>query len=89
MNVDMLEALNSAVREGTFQRAADRMSLNPSAVNLEICALENELGFALLKKGKNIRRVILTTRGEYFYALLPELMQILRKIEKIRHQCGA
>ncbi|WP_115717771.1 LysR family transcriptional regulator [Gallaecimonas mangrovi] len=60
-----LEALRSFVaihESGSFQRAAARVNLSPSAVSLQIGKLEELLGQRLLER--NARRVALTEHGD-------------------------
>lgn len=70
-----LEALRSyvAIHEtGSFRRAAERVSLSPSAVSLQIGKLEELLGQRLLER--NARQVVLTEHGE---VLLRQARQLL------------
>ncbi|MFQ9622274.1 MAG: hypothetical protein ACLR17_09135 [Enterobacteriaceae bacterium] len=52
-------------------------------ITTSVCALENELGFNLIKRGRNIRKVILTEKGHAFIGLL-RLLRLLNAIADIR-----
>jgi LysR family glycine cleavage system transcriptional activator len=47
-----LQALELAVRTGSFKAAADRLSITPAAVGQRVKALEDYLGIALLERGR-------------------------------------
>ena len=72
------------VREGSIHFASQRLSIAPSLITTSICALENELGFNLITRGRNIRKVILTEKGHAFYRLAPDLLRLLNAIADIR-----
>lgn len=46
-----LAAVSAVVREGTFERAAERLGVTPSAVSQRIRALEERLGIILIVRG--------------------------------------
>jgi len=50
-SLDALRAFEAAARLGTFERAADELSLSASAVGKRIVALEELLGAALFQRG--------------------------------------
>ena len=47
-----LQALELAVRTGSFKGAADRLAITPAAVGQRVKALEDYLGVALLERGR-------------------------------------
>ena len=51
MNFEQLRALAAVVDEGTFEAAADRLHISPSAVSQRIKALENAEGQILIRRG--------------------------------------
>ncbi|MDE0546096.1 LysR family transcriptional regulator ArgP [Microbacterium sp. C7(2022)] len=53
--LDLAETLAAAVDEGTFEAAARRLHITPSAVSQRIKALEGRLGRVLLVRSKPIR----------------------------------
>lgn len=57
-----LRTLVTIARHGTFARAADLLSLTPSAVSLHIKTLEDELQVALFDRSR--RQVVLTEAGQ-------------------------
>ncbi|HGM5581416.1 TPA: LysR family transcriptional regulator [Pseudomonas putida] len=62
MSLKALRTLVTIARHGTFARAADLLSLTPSAVSLHIKALEDELQVPLFDRSR--RQVILTEAGQ-------------------------
>ena len=51
MNFEHLRALAAVVDEGTFEAAADRLHISPSAVSQRIKALENAEGQVMIRRG--------------------------------------
>ena len=84
MNKSQVEIFMLMVREGSIHFVSQRLSIAPSLITTSVCALENELGFNLIKRGRNIRKVILTEKGHAFYRLAPELLRLLNAIADIR-----
>lgn len=64
---------------GSFHKAADVLGLTPSAISHAIAALEKELGFAVLTRGKN--GVALTNYGEH---ILPYINAVLNSDESLQ-----
>ncbi|MFB2584392.1 ArgP/LysG family DNA-binding transcriptional regulator [Herbiconiux liukaitaii] len=65
-----LAALNAAVGEGTFEAAARRLRITPSAVSQRIRALESSVGRVLLTRSKPIRA---TESGQVLLRLARQL----------------
>ncbi|MEV0294190.1 LysR family transcriptional regulator ArgP [Nocardia sp. NPDC050710] len=55
LQLDQLRALNAAVTEGTFEAAARRLNVTPSAISQRIKALEDAAGRILLQRTKPVR----------------------------------
>lgn len=74
---------HATARAGSITRAAEELSVTPSAVSQQIHALEVQLGVSLLsKKG---RRVVLTEAGErYFWTITDEIERIAEATHAIR-----
>ena len=65
MGIERLDYFLSAVRCGSFTRAAQECGVVPSTISQQIASLEKEVGFSLFaRKG---RGVVLTRQGELFY----------------------
>src|SRR5207245_2326894 len=56
MNIDLaqLEALAAAVSEGTFDAAARKLQVTPSAISQRVKALETSVGRVLLTRAKPV-----------------------------------
>ncbi|WP_291731427.1 LysR substrate-binding domain-containing protein [Leisingera sp. F5] len=60
-----LEAFNAVAVELSFRRAAERLSIDQSALSRRIRQLEEQLGYQLIRR--TTREVSLTAAGEVFY----------------------
>ncbi|WMS44462.1 LysR family transcriptional regulator [Acuticoccus sp. MNP-M23] len=78
MRVDYLglEAFVSIAERGSFQRAADALSLSQTALSHRIRKIESELGVQLLER--NSREVSLTRAGQ---TLLPQVKTLLEGLQ--------
>lgn len=74
---------HTAARVGSLTKAAEELSVTPSAVSQQIHALELQLGVTLLaRKGRNI---VLTEAGErYFATITDEIERISEATQAIR-----
>ena len=84
MNNAQIEMFSVMVQTGNIHHTAQRFGIDAASITTSICALENEIGFNLIVRGKNIRKVILTEKGKAFYKLTPEIFCILNAIATIR-----
>ena len=66
MELQQLRGFYEVAREGSFTRAAARLFLTQPAVSQQVKSLEEELGQALIVRGR--RRVDLTAAGRALYA---------------------
>ncbi|APE33622.1 transcriptional regulator ArgP [Nocardia mangyaensis] len=55
LQLDQLRALDAVLTEGTFEAAARRLSVTPSAISQRIKALEDAAGRILLQRSKPVR----------------------------------
>lgn len=72
------KAFLAAVEKGSFSKAAEILNYTPSGVSQLVSALENELGFSLLRRSK--RGVTPTENGE---KLLPTIREFLLQENRI------
>ena len=72
------KAFLAAVETGSFSKAAEFLNYTPSGVSQLVSALENELGFSLLRRSK--RGVTPTENGE---KLLPTIREFLLQENRI------
>ena len=66
LDLAQLQALAASADEGTFEAAARRLHVTPSAISQRIRALENSVGAILLTRSKPVRA---TEAGETYLAL--------------------
>ncbi len=78
MNIGKYETLMAVVEYGSLTRAAQSLGFTQSAVSHSIESLEQELGFALLKRGR--AGVRLTGEGE---RLIPAVRNLLNSAEQL------
>ena len=78
MNIGKYETLIAVVESGSLTRAAQALGCTQSAVSHSIDSLEQELGFALLKRGR--AGVRLTGEGE---RLIPTVRNLLNSAEQL------
>ena len=78
MNIGKYETLMAVVEYGSLTRAAQSLGCTQSAVSPRIESLEQELGFALLKRGR--AGVRLTGEGE---RLIPAVRNLLNSAEQL------
>jgi DNA-binding transcriptional LysR family regulator len=71
---------HTAARAGSITRAAEELSVTPSAVSQQIQVLEVQLGVSLLAKAG--RGVVLTEAGERYYSMIAD------QIERISEATG-
>lgn len=80
MELRYLATFQTVVREGSFTRAADKLSYAPSTITLHIQHLEAELGFQLfVRQGKQLQ---LSTAGQALYEQADALLQHVRTLEQ-------
>lgn len=70
-----LRIFATAIRLGSFQKAAEELRLTPSAISHQIRALEEELGRPLFSRGP--RRIAPTADALSFHADIREALQII------------
>ena len=83
MDTEKCRLLLTAIESGSLTAAAEKMNYTPSGISRSIAALEEELGFALLLRG---RGGVSPTRE--CQRLLPALRELLRCEAHCRQLCG-
>ncbi len=73
------QVFKTVAEAGSFHKAAEQLGLTPSAISHSISAMENELGFSILTRGKS--GVSLTSYGEQ---LLPYVNGVLNSDESLK-----
>lgn len=84
MNIELMNAFLSAVRSGSMPAAAGFLGVSQICLSERLQMLENNIGFTLIQRGRNIRSVILTEKGQQFYTLSPKIMAVLYEVENIK-----
>lgn len=81
--IDAMRAFVAVVTEGSFTRAAERMSMSPQLVSKYVSQLEEHLGVRLLNR--TTRRVRLTEAGNHY---CQRAQQVLYDIDDMENQLG-
>ncbi len=88
MELHQLRGFHEIARQGSFTKAADRLFLTQPAISLQLKALEEEVGEALLERGH--KRIRLTPAGEILLrrtrAVLAELDSAHAEIASLRQE---
>ena len=87
MGIERLDYFLSAVRCGSFTRAAQECGVVPSTISQQIASLEKEVGFSLFaRKG---RGVVLTRQGELFYQKAHLRAHVLERVNRRHREVAA
>lgn len=85
-----IKYFQAVAKYNSFSEAAEECHISQSAISQQVKALENELGFLLLKR-KN-RKFELTEAGEFFYkkslVLINDYERICAQAAQIARQGG-
>ena len=84
MDTEKCAALLYALEEGTLARAAEKLGYTPSGISRMIAALEEDIGFPLLRRGRGG----VTPTGEC-ETLLPAMRQMVYQAECYRQTAAA
>lgn len=82
--LDALRAFEAAARLGSFERAADELSVGASAVGKRIGALESLIGTELLQRGG--KSLLLTATGRDYLAQIRPALTLLLAVPQHRRQ---
>lgn len=77
-SLDALRAFETAARLGTFERAAEALSISASAVGKRITALEDLLGLALFQRGA--KSLTLSAGGKEYLAQVSSALGLLAAV---------
>ncbi len=78
-----IEAFLAICRHKNISKAADGLYITQTSLSARLKALEEELGYTLLLRGKGKREVTLTPRGQAFYNLALEYQSVLQKMDSL------
>lgn len=83
MTTEEIEAFLAICRTGSVSKAAETLFVSQSSLSIRLKNLENELGTALLLRGRGIRDIRLTETGELFFPLAQEYMDVLAGMKQL------
>ena len=68
--ITAIRVFHTVARSGSVSKAAEELSVTPSAVSQQVQALEVQLGISLLNKMG--RRVVLTEAGQRYFSMITD-----------------
>ena len=83
MNLSEIEAFLHIARFRSLTKAAEEMYLAQSTVSKRLQLLEEYLGYALIERGKGIKRIQLTSEGEEFLAIAERYQEMAHEATQI------
>lgn len=78
-----IDAFLTVVKTGSITAAAEQLYVTQPALSRRISALENELGYSLMERGKGIRTVKFTEKGKAFVAIAHKWKMLWGETEEI------
>ncbi|MGY5955670.1 LysR family transcriptional regulator [Kosakonia sp. BK9b] len=84
MNIEQLKIFITLVRTKSIKETAVITGEDELLIIKNLQQLENSIGFDLVKRGKDVRKIILSEKGAAFYALTPRMITLLGEVDEIR-----
>jgi len=84
-----IDAFLTVVKTGSITTAAEQLYVTQPALSRRIAALENELGYSLMERGKGIRTIKLTEKGKAFVAIAHKWRMLWSETEGIAKLDGS
>ena len=78
-----IEAFLAVCRHKNISKAADALHITQATLSIRLKALEEELGYPLILRGKGKRTLSLTAQGQVFYQLALQHQEILQKMRSV------
>ena len=88
MTIAEIDAFLAVVHYGNMTAAAEKLFISQPALSRRIGALEQEVGYALLLRGKGIRSVSLTPKGRHFVLMAEKWRQLWAQMQTEPLQSG-
>lgn len=76
----------SVLKHGSLTAAANQLYISQSTISHRIQMLEDELGFPLFVRGRGVRGVELTARGEEFIPIAQQWMALFKDTQLLKDQ---
>lgn len=78
-----IEVFLAVCRHKNISKAAEALHITQATLSIRLKALEEELGYALILRGKGKRSLSLTAQGQVFYQLALQHQEILQKMKSV------
>lgn len=78
-----IRAFLTALQSGSITSAAGKLYVTQPALSKRIQALENELGYRLIRRGKGQRTIELTDKGEAFVPVAERYLELWKEAREI------
>ena len=83
MTATDIEVFLAVCRHKNISKAAEALHITQATLSIRLKALEDELGYPLLLRGKGKRSLSLTSQGQVFYQLALQHQDILQKMRSV------
>lgn len=78
-----IEVFLAVCRHKNISKAAEVLHITQATLSIRLKALEEELGYPLILRGKGKRSLSLTAQGQVFYQLALQHQEILQKMKSV------
>lgn len=78
-----VEVFLAVCRHKNISKAAEALHITQATISIRLKELEEELGYALIFRGKGKRSLSLTAQGQVFYQLALQYQEILQKMRSV------
>lgn len=84
MDTEGIEAFLAVVHNGSLTDAANSLFLSQSTLSHRIAQLEKEVGMCLIKRGRGIRKLTLTSNGQEFLLIARRWADLIHETQEMR-----
>ncbi len=78
-----IDAFLTVIKAGSITLASEQLYVTQPALSRRIAALENELGYSLMERGRGIRKIKLTEKGKSFVSIAHKWQILWGETEEI------
>lgn len=86
MNLTDIETFLTIVETRNITKTAESLFVTQPTVSRRLQNLEEELGFALLRRKKGIKQIELTEKGEAFVLVAERWLSVWQEVERIKNE---
>jgi DNA-binding transcriptional LysR family regulator len=86
MNISSAKAFLAVVSKKSISKAAETLYLTQSTVSFQLKTLEDELGVMLIERGKGLRQINLTAKGQEFISIAERFVQVWNEAHALQYE---